>query len=392
MPQTTTVSRDIFPYLISEVKLLSKYERWRRVGKILGISKAARQRLEWIIYYQEQGGNASLTARHFGIARKTFYKWCGEFDEDNLYSLYRLADRSRAPKHVRQREITLVQESRIIALRRERMIYGKMKLKKLYERKYGEPISSWKIQRVIQVYGLYKNPKKTARTAVKRKRSRSQQKKKLTELNDLRWYQKKAGYIICLDVVTVWWNGTKRYFFTSIDKYGKVAFARMYTNKSSQTARDFLLRLLYLTDGDLPRVGHDNGSEFKKLFGQACQSLKIEQYWSRPHTPKDNPDNERFNRTLREEFLGEGGFNPDPAICNKRLTEWLIEYNFIRPHESLKYQTPVERSKVLPMWSSCTVCCFYGQLMYSGSGLLIVCSFQIRRKCYVWGCDSHRRW
>jgi len=334
--------------------LLSKYERWRKVAKILGVSRPARQRLEWIIYYQQQGGNASLTCRHFGMARKTFYKWVGEFDEDNLYSLYRLEDKSKAPQHVRQREITPTQETRIIALRKEKMVYGKMKLKKIYERKYKETISSWKIQRVIQVYGLYRNPRKVTRVATKRKRSRSQQKKKLTELNDLRWYQKKAGYIICLDVVAVWWNGTKRYFFTAIDKYGKVGFARMYRNKSSQSARDFLLRLLYLTNGDLPRVGHDNGSEFKKLFGHTCQELKIEQYWSRPRTPKDNPDNERFNRTLREEFLAEGNFNPDPVICNQRLTAWLIEYNFIRPHESLKYQTPVERSKVLPMWSSCT--------------------------------------
>lgn len=343
-------------YLVSlhPFTLLSKYERWRKVAKILKVSKQARQRLEWSIYYQEQGGNASRTARHFGISRKTFHKWWREFDEDNLYSLHRLENRSKAPYHVRQREITLEQESRIVALRKEKMCYGKMKLRRLYERKYKEPISSWKIQYVITSRGLYRNEKKTARAATKRKRSRAQQKKKLTELNDLRWYQKKAGYIICLDVVTVWWNGTKRYFFTAIDKYGKIAFAHMYTNKSSQSARDFLLRLLYLTDGKLPRVGHDNGGEFKKLFGQACQALKIEQYWSRPRTPKDNPDNERFNRTLREEFLGEGNFNPDPVICNRRLTEWLIEYNFIRPHESLKYQTPVERSKVLPMWSSCT--------------------------------------
>ncbi len=278
----------------------------------------------------------------------------GNLMKITLYSLYLLEDKSKAPRQVRQRQITPEEENRIIALRRRHMRWGKMKLKRLYEREYREKISSWKIQRVIEVWGLYKNPQKTQRTALKRAKSRSQKKKKLTELNDLKWYQKKAGYIICLDVVTVHWNGLKRYFFTAIDKYGKVAFARMYANKSSQSAQDFLLRLHYLLDGQVPRVGHDNGGEFKKLFGAACRQLEIEQYWSRPRTPKDNPDNERFNRTLREEFLGEGKFNPDPQICNRRLTEWLIEYNFVRPHESLKYQTPVEKSKVLPMYSSCT--------------------------------------
>lgn len=83
-----------WPFLVPQIKLLNKYERWRRVGKILGISKAALQRLEWIIYYLEHERNASFTARHFGVARKTFYKWYREFDEDNLYSLYRLEDKS----------------------------------------------------------------------------------------------------------------------------------------------------------------------------------------------------------------------------------------------------------------------------------------------------------
>lgn len=353
MAQTIAI-KEVWPYLIPEIKLLDKYERWRKVAQLLRISKLARRRLEWIIYYYQNQNNASLTSRHFGLPRKTFYKWYRQFDEDNLYSLYRLEDRSKAPRHVRQRQITPTEEARIMALRRQHMRWGKMKLKTLYERIYQAPVSSWKIQRVIEVYRLYRNPKKTQRIAVKRARSRAQTKKKLTELNDLRWYQKKAGYIICLDVVTVYWNSYKRYFFTAIDKYGKTAFARMYPNKSSQSARDFLLRLNYLMAGEVPRVGHDNGSEFKKLFQQSCQELNIEQYWSRPRTPKDNPDNERFNRTLREEFLAEGNFNPDLQICNRKLTEWLIEYNFIRPHESLNYQTPVEKSKLLPMYSSYT--------------------------------------
>jgi len=40
------------------------------------------------------------------------------------------------------------------------------------------------------------------------------------------------------------------------------------------------------------------------------------------------------------------------------LTEWLVEYNFERPHQSLDYLTPIEftqkYTKVLPMWSSST--------------------------------------
>src|SRR3989344_4892205 len=47
---------------------------------------------------------------------------------------------------------------------------------------------------------------------------------------------------------------------------------------------------------------------------------------------------------------------------NKDFTNWLIEYNNYRPHESLDYLTPLEYAqqnfyKVLPMWSARTKAC-----------------------------------
>ena len=107
-------------------------------------------------------------------------------------------------------------------------------------------------------------------------------------------------------------------------------------------------------------VCQDNGSEFEKLFKKACQELLIDQYYSRIHTPKDNAVNERFNRTVKEEFISLGNFNPDPDIFNQRLTEWLIEYNSVRPHQSLAYQSPLEYlddyyKGVSPMYSSLTL-------------------------------------
>ena len=339
---------------VTNIELLDKYERWRRVAKILKLSKKAQMRLEWIIY-NYQGNSVQHTCRHFGISRKTFYKWFNLFDEDNIYSLRKLEDRSKAPQHVRQPEITPIQEERIILLRKKYLQYGKVKLAKLYKGKYGEQISSWKVQRVITKHKLYLNLTKTAK--ISKKRQRNKKKKRITELNlnKLSWYQKKAGYIICLDTIVIYYSGVKRYIFTAIDKYGKVAFARMYKTKSTINSEDFLYRLHYLLDGKIPKVGHDNGSEFEKYFKEACKKLLIEQYYSRVRTPKDNPDNERFNQTLQTEFLNLGNFHPDPEIFNQRLTEWLIEYNFHRPHETLNYETPLNFSKVLPMYSSCTL-------------------------------------
>jgi len=337
-------------YLLPTHTLLSNKERWRKQATLLKLSKEARIRLEWFIYYNTKAQkNASLTARHFGIAHKTFYKWKNLFDEKNLRTL---ESRSRVPKHVRQREVTPFEETRIISLRTQHMCWGKMKIKRLYENKYGISISSWKIQYTIQRYHLYLKPKKNKQTQALKRRNKAKH-RTIT-------LQKKPhpGFLIALDTIVIYWRGKKRYILTAIDTVSKIAFARMYTTKHSMNAADFITRVAYLLDYELWNTCHDNGSEFCGEFQEAIHKLNLGDYWSRPATPKDNPINERFNRTLQEEFVNLGNMTDDVPLFNKNLTEWLIEYNFDRPHQTLGYDTPweyyAETVKVLPMYSSLT--------------------------------------
>ncbi len=314
----------------------------------LKLSKEARQRLEWMIFYETRAGrNALATCRHFLISSKTFYKWLKRFDEKNLRTL---EDGDKAPKNTRKREITPGEESRIVSLRKQYITWGKMKLQRVYWNIYQEKISSWKIQYTVKKHKLYPNPVKNEK--MQRKRKRNQAKKRITELRK----QPFPGFLIALDAVTIYWNGLRRYILTAIDTVSKIAFARMYTAKSSRSAADFLQRMFYLLDGSFLNALHDNGSEFHKEFVRACEKLKITQYWSRPHTPTDNPIDENFNGTLKREFLRLGNFHPDPVQFNKQLTEWLITHNFVRPHQALGYDTPWQfyqkTAKVLPMYSS----------------------------------------
>jgi transposase-like protein len=50
--------------------------------------------------------DAYATARHFGITAKTLYKWLKWFDHGHVNHL---EEHSRAPNHVRQWEVTLVE-------------------------------------------------------------------------------------------------------------------------------------------------------------------------------------------------------------------------------------------------------------------------------------------
>ena len=211
-----------------------------------------------------------------------------------------------------------------------------MKLQRLYQNDCQEKVSSWKIQYAISKYKLYPNPAKNER--LQQKRKRSQAKKRITELKR----QPFPGFLIALDSIVIYRNGLKRYILTAIDAFGKIAFARMHTTKSSRAAADFLVRMFYLLDSSFLNALHDNGSEFHKEFISACRKLGIEQYWSRVKTPTDNPVNERFNGTLKREFLRRGNFHLNPVIFNRNLTEWLITYNFVRPHQALGYETPWE--------------------------------------------------
>lgn len=312
--------------------LLSTSDRWKQQAKLLSLSKKALLKLDWMIYYHEKARqNARLTARYFGITPKTFYKWFAVFDPTNLRAL---EESSRAPIRRRQRQLTMLEEQRILKLRKDNQEYGKMKIQDMYRRVYQQTISSWKVQVVIEKYHLQRKPEKLGRSFAKQSLS----KRKTYLLKK----EQKPGFLVAFDTIVVYRNGCKRYIVCGIDTVSKVAWARMYSTHSSATTKDLFIRLYAITQGSILNTCQDNGSEFEKHFAAQLASLNIPQYFSRVHTPKDNPVAERFNRTLKEEFLRQGNWTPNVLEFNRRLSQWLIKYNTQRPHQSLNYLTPFE--------------------------------------------------
>jgi transposase len=65
-----------------------------------------------MIFYHAVGRkNAALTAKHFGISRKTFHKWFKRF-EYSKYNVRNLADQFKACHHKRNWEVTLAREKK----------------------------------------------------------------------------------------------------------------------------------------------------------------------------------------------------------------------------------------------------------------------------------------
>lgn len=333
---------------VDELKLL------RLRGK--DFSSDVQLKLEWIIFYRTLGKkNASFTSSHFGISRKTFYKWFKRFDVRNLSTL---EEKSTAPHKTRRRDISVLQRVRIRSLRKKHIKWGKMKLQRRYIKIYAEYVSSWKIQKVIEEERLYFDKVKIEKQRRRRKQAQKQARKRITEFVK----ENRVHHLWHVDTVLLTLaGGGYRYLLTAIDEVSKLAFARLYKGHSSKYAADFLKRLDYLTEGAIINLHHDNGSEFEKDFKIACQKLSLPQWYSRPHTPKDNSVLERFNRSIQEEFVDLLDIDfEDVEEFNRLLTDWLIEYNSVRPHETLDYLTPLEyidqrrEKELLPMSSSYT--------------------------------------
>jgi len=332
-----------------------EWNYYRLYGKKI-LSQKAQLKLEWIIFYHTVGKrNATRTALHFGITRKTFHKYLKRFETHNLLSL---EEHARSPITKRQWQVTGEEELNILSLRKKNMEFGKKKLQAIYLREHGTGISTWKIERVIKRYNLF--PEKIKHHYQVQKRAKQAHRVRIHKVREQLEKNTEFGALWHIDTVVFWWYGTRRTILTAIEDTTKIAYARVYKTNTTSYTKDFLKRLLYLVEGKVTIMHSDNGSEFQGLFEKTCKQLNIQQIYSRPHTPKDNPALERFNSTIQYEWLkySEVGLD-DITDANHDITTWLVKYNSYRPHESLDYKTPLEYAqeqffKVLPMWSART--------------------------------------
>ena len=338
--------------------IVPEYGKWNLYRDLAKkkLSQEAQLKLEWIIFYHTLGNrNATLTAKQFGVSRKTLHKWLKRFNERNLLTLEEV---SRKPEHVRTWAVTSEEEHRITILRKAYLKLGKRKLKILYQNLYGQAISTWKIERTIRKHKLY--PNKVEHQKYLKRREEAKPKLRIHALKETVKEIHEFGFLWHTDTVILWWNGKRVCILTAIEEHTRIAYARLYPNNTSTTTQDFLKRLLYVSENKIRIMHSDNGSEFKGNFEKICKTLGILQVYSRVRTPKDNALLERFNRTIQEEWLAlcEQGLD-DLNIANQLLTEWLIFYNATRPHQALDYKTPLQYAedtffKLLPMYPAST--------------------------------------
>lgn len=300
------------------------------MARNLGLSREARLRLRWLIHHQEFG-NASLTARRFGISRTTLHKWAKRYAERGLAGLENL---SRAPRRRRASRVPWQTVELIVAIRKERPAWSKHKISVILARDHEITLSASTVGRILRRKGLYDR-----RASAKRSRAARRLQKRLRA----EWWMKNAfpGCLIQVDTKHLRFGGHKYYQFTAVDCCSRVAFCRVYSGAGSGSAKAFLEELAAYLPFPLVALQTDNGSEFLRHFDKETEERFLTHYFSHPNCPKDNAHVERKIQTTKYELWAfKEAYNVDEL--NEIVDEWNHVYNYVRPHQSLGYLTPME--------------------------------------------------
>jgi putative transposase len=137
---------------------------------------------------------------------------------------------------------------------------------------------------------------------------------------------------------------SKRKFrtFNVMDDYNREAIAVEVAHSMPATTVIRLMKQIIQEKGKPKCIRCDNGPEFiSKEFRQWCTDNEIEVQYIQPGRPMQNGYIERFNRTFRENILDAYLFD-DIMQVQILAEEWMQEYNYSRPHKSLKGKTPME--------------------------------------------------
>jgi len=305
------------------------------LSSIKELSREAKVRLKFLEFSQDH--SVSLTSRHFGISRSTFYRWRRRYNPKNLQSL---EDRPKTPKRVRTPQWGYEQLERVRTLREEYPFWGKEKLALLLKQE-GYSLSPSTVGRIL----TYLKRRNLLREPVKKLKVRNSLRKRIYATRKPGDYQVELpGDLLQIDTLDLRFNtGNTFKGFTALDTLSRYGFAEVYPKATSLSAREFLEQMIRGSPFPIRAVQTDGGSEFYGEFEIACKELGIKFFSLPPRSPKLNGKVERMNRTLREEFWAFYEDEDNLEEMRAALRKWTSEvYNGKRPHQGLGYLTPAQ--------------------------------------------------
>ncbi len=135
----------------------------------------------------------------------------------------------------------------------------------------------------------------------------------------------------------------KRYIYTIIDLYTRMAYARVYKELKPIKSLTTVLEAEQYFGFRFKTVQSDNGLEFSRYFETRLESKGIKIRHTRLGRPNDNAHIERFNRTIQEECTGNYYLESESLKkMDNKILSYIDYYNYRRVHLSISYRTPAE--------------------------------------------------
>lgn len=136
------------------------------------------------------------------------------------------------------------------------------------------------------------------------------------------------------------------------DDCTRITYAEIIKNKKASTLTYFMARSLswfkQLYNFEFEKIMSDNGPEFKGSldkehpFETMCSEIGLKHIYTKPYRPQTNGKIEAFNKIAKNEFFYPNSFKSmDDIVLN--LGNFIFEYNHLRRHGGLNYQTPFDK-------------------------------------------------
>ena len=303
--------------------------------KSANLSKAALKRLAWFDFWHTHGENVSLTCRHFGISRDTFYLWRRKFNPNNLHTLEDNF-KTRTPHKLREMTTPTWILRKIYDIRLNDLEKSKYEIHEELLRE-GIKVCHDTIQKVINRHIELRNTQHKSTL----KKHRNYSIARLRAAKELK--EKDLGSLVQIDTKYLYILGKRFYLFVAIDCKSRYAFIWAYGSCNSTNAADFLTKVIDYFPFSILAINTDNGPEYLLNFHRRCEELGIVHYFSHPYTPKMNSRAERLIQTAEYEFFNyQYDLLPNLKEINLRCEIFNDKYNNRRFHQAIHYKTPTE--------------------------------------------------
>jgi putative transposase len=300
------------------------------------LSRDARRRLAMLDWHRAHGANVSRTARHFGYARPTVYRWLARYDRFHLETL---EDRSSAPRRRRRPTWTMGQLGAVRELRARYPRWGKAKLRVLL-RRTGITLSTSMVGRILarlRRSGDLREPRHSIRRRMRAWRRPYAIRKPAD------WTVVRPGDLVQIDTIEIRPAADHPFKqFTARDVISRWDTLEVRRSATARMASGVLDALALRMPFPVRAISVDGGSEFMAEFEVACQARGIRLFILPPRSPKLHGSVERANRTHTEEFYEVTDAVLEPDAIRAELLAWERTYNTVRPHQALGYLTPAE--------------------------------------------------